>query len=444
MNVSQSAIFAWRGVTANKSRSVLTMLMVLIGVASVIILVAVGTGASASVSSTLNSLGTNTLTVSTDPDGGGLFDGTEAPPLPGGGGGGGSGDGIGDDEAEARADTLENDERGTRIRPARLTLEDAEALADPRQAPDVLAVAPVVSPIAVTATFRGASHTVGTMTGSTPSYLEINNDSVSAGRAFGAADYAAHTRVAVLGVTVAKELAGRDGSGVLGQTVDLNGDAFTVVGLLTAKGNTGPLDADDRVLAPATAVQDTISGYESLSSISIKATSAETVDAAQEQVESILDRRHGTTAATRDFTVSSSASFIEAAASITGIFTLLLGAIAAISLLVGGIGVMNIMLVTVTERTREIGIRKAIGAGRGDIVGQFLIEAIMLSMLGGLAGITVGILVAQIEVGGFALLVAPYSVVLAFGVAIAVGLIFGLYPALRAARLKPVDALRYE
>lgn len=441
MNVTQSAVFAWRGVTANKSRSALTMLMVLIGVASVIILVAVGTGASASVSSTLNSLGTNTLTVSTDTSGGGVFGGAE-PPLPG------AGDDTG--EAEATQTPAEGDpstgseQAGTRIRPATLTLEDAEALADPRQAPDVLAVAPVVSPAAVTATFRGASHTVGTTTGSTAAYLEINNDSIAAGRTFGASDYAAHSRVAVLGVTVAEELAGGNGAGILDQTIDLNGKAFTVIGILTAKGTTGPQDSDDRVLAPATAVQDTISGYESLTSISIKATSAETVDAAQGQVESILDSRHGTTSATRDFDVSSSASFIEAASSITGVFTLLLGAIAAISLLVGGIGVMNIMLVTVTERTREIGIRKAIGAGRGDIIGQFLIEAIMLSMFGGIAGITIGILVSQVEVGGFRLIVAPYSVVLAFSFAVAVGLIFGLYPALRAARLKPVDALRYE
>ena len=440
MNIAQSTIFAWRGVTANKSRSVLTMLMVLIGVASVIILVAVGTGASASVSNTLNSLGTNTLTVSTDTDGGGgVLGGADGPPLPGGGG-----------EAEPSAEPEGGDpstgsaQDGTRVRPATLTLEDAEALGDPRQAPDVLAVAPVVSPAAVTATFRGVSHTVGTTTGSTAAYLGINNDSVAAGRAFGAADYTAHTRVAVLGVTVAEELAGGDGSGILDQTIDLNGKAFTVVGILTAKGSAGPQDQDDRVLAPATAVQDTISGYESLTSISVKAASAEAVDAAQGQVESILDSRHGTTAATRDFSVDSSASFIEAASSITGIFTLLLGAIAAISLLVGGIGVMNIMLVTVTERTREIGIRKAIGAGRGDIIGQFLIEAIMLSMFGGIAGITFGILVAQVEVGGFQLIVAPYSVVLAFSFAVAVGLIFGLYPALRAARLQPVDALRYE
>ena len=171
----------------------------------------------------------------------------------------------------------------------------------------------------------------------------------------------------------------------MNKTINLNGHSFTVIGILTAKGSIGPQDQDDRILAPATAVQDTLSGYQNLSFISVKATSADTVASAQTQVERILDARHGTTAATRDFTISSSAAILSATSSITTIFTLLLGAIAAISLVVGGIGVMNIMLVTVTERTHEIGIRKAIGAGNGDIVAQFLIEAIMLSMFGGIA-----------------------------------------------------------
>jgi len=168
------------------------------------------------------------------------------------------------------------------------------------------------------------------------------------------------------------------------------------------------------------------------------------VNDAQTQVESILDARHHTTADDRDFNVSNSASFLSAASSITSIFTILLGAIAGISLLVGGIGVMNIMLVTVTERTREIGIRKAIGAGKYDIIFQFLLEAVMLSVIGGLAGISLGYLICQIEIAGFKAIVAPYSVALAFSFALAVGLFFGIYPAMRAASLKPIDALRYE
>jgi putative ABC transport system permease protein len=248
----------------------------------------------------------------------------------------------------------------------------------------------------------------------------------------------------LLGVTVASELAGGDGESILDHTVELNGKSFDVIGILTAKGSTGPVDQDDRIIAPATAVQDTLSGYQSLSSIAVKATAAGTVDAAQSEIEEILDERHGTTAADRDFTVFNSAAFLSAATSVTQIFTVLLGAIAGISLFVGGIGVMNIMLVTVTERTREIGIRKAIGAGRGVIIAQFLIEAVMLSAFGGLLGVAVGVSLCQISIAGFSLVVQTYSVIVAFSFAVAVGLFFGLYPARRAASLRPIDALRYE
>ena len=271
---------------------------------------------------------------------------------------------------------------GTDIRAVQLTLDDAEALADKTQAPDVLGVAPVVSVQSATATYRSASHTVGSLTGTTPSYLMINNDTVATGHAFSDSDYLAHSRVALVGPTVATALVGGDGSAILGRTINLNGNGFTVIGVLTAKGSAGPQDQDDRIIAPATSVQDTLAGYQNLSSISIKATSAESVDAAQAEVERILDARQGTTVADRGFSVTNSATILEAVSTITSTFTLLLGAIAGISLLVGGIGVMNIMLVTVTERTREIGIRKAIGAGKGDIIAQFLLEAVMLSMLG--------------------------------------------------------------
>ena len=424
MNVAESFKFAWRDVTANKARSALTMLGVLIGVASVIVLVAVGTGASQSVTNTLSSLGTNTLTVRPGSSSGGLFGGA----APAGSGGG---------------DTTTTD-TGTSTRAATLTMADAEALSDPILAPDVVEVAPVVTASSVAATYESASHTINTTTGSTAAYLSINNDTVASGRAFTQADYDAHSRVLLVGPTVAKDLVGGDGSDILNKTIRLNGKAFTVIGILQAKGSSGQIDSDDRIIAPATAVQDHLSGYGNLSSISVKASSAETVNDAQTQVESILDARHHTTADDRDFNVSNSASFLSAASSITSIFTILLGAIAGISLLVGGIGVMNIMLVTVTERTREIGIRKAIGAGKYDIIFQFLLEAVMLSVMGGLAGIGLGYLICQIRIAGFQAIVAPYSVVLAFAFALAVGLFFGIYPAMRAASLKPIDALRYE
>jgi len=285
---------------------------------------------------------------------------------------------------------------------------------------------------------------VATFTGTSPSYLVNNNDSVATGAAFTDTDYTAHNRVALLGTTVATALVGGDGTAAVGQTVQFNGVGYTVLGILTTKGSTGPQDQDDRVIAPLTAVQDTLTGYGPITSISVKATSADTVNAAQAEVTDILDGRHQVTADNPDFSIFNPSSILAAVTATTGTFTLLLGAVAAISLVVGGIGVMNIMLVTVTERTREIGIRKAIGAQRADIVGQFLLEAVLLSMFGGLIGVVIGVAVGQLSVGGFQLVVAPYSVVLAFGVSVGIGLFFGAFPANRAASLRPIDALRYE
>jgi putative ABC transport system permease protein len=296
----------------------------------------------------------------------------------------------------------------------------------------------------VTATFSGATHSVNAFTGSTPSYLVNDNSSVQAGTGFTDSDYLAHRRVALLGVTVAKDLVGGDGSAAVGTTVQFNGIDFTVSGVLTPKGSTGPQDADDRVIAPLTAVQDTLTGYGPLSGISVKAADAGAVEPATAEVEEILDARHKVTPANRDYSVFSASSILSAATSSNQTFTVLLGAVAAISLLVGGIGVMNIMLVTVTERTREIGIRKAIGARHGDLVWQFLLEAVLLSLFGGVMGVLVGLIGSRFTIVGVRPVVAPYSVVLAFGVAVAVGLFFGLYPANRAASLRPIDALRHE
>lgn len=427
MNLGESFRFAWQGITANKARSALTMLGVLIGVSSVIMLVAFGTGASNGILSSINSLGANTLTVTPGSNSGGF------------GGGGGPGGGPGDDEqASAATDT------GTKTRAAILTMADAQALTNKELAPDVATVAPVVSATSVTATYAGASHTLGSASGTTTAYLSINNDTVAAGRPFTDSDYLAHARVVLLGRSVAQDLAGGDGRRVLDQTIQLNGKAFSVIGILTAKGSNGPQDQDDRLLAPATAVQDTLSGYGSISSIAVTATSADTVETAQAQVERILDSRHRTTATDRDYSIFSAAAFLDAAGTATTILTSLLAAVAGISLLVGGIGVMNIMLVTVTERTREIGLRKAIGAGEGVIITQFLIEAVLLSMMGGLAGVALGVGVGQITIAGVVPEVAPWSVAVSFGFSMAIGLIFGLYPARRAAKLRPIEALRYE
>ena len=436
MNVRETGRFAWQGVTANKPRSALTTLGILIGVAAVIILVAVGTGSSRAVQDSISSLGSNTLTVSASANGGGggfAGGGPGGFAIPGGGGPPGL---LGGDTTTSQ--------NATSTRAAEVTMDDAEAIATSDEAAHVLGVAPVVSAQSVTATYGGASHSVSTFTGTTASYLLIDNSEVQYGHTFTDDDYTAHRRVALLGRTVAEDLVGDDVSEAIGKQVSFNGFQFEVVGILAEKGSTGPQDQDDRVIAPATSVRDTLSGYGALDSISVKASSAEDVETAQAEVEAILDARHDVSASDRDYSVSSASSILEAATSSNKTFTVLLGAVAAISLLVGGIGVMNIMLVTVTERTREIGIRKAIGATRSDIVGQFLAEAVLLSLFGGLVGVAAGLVGSQFTIVGVDPVVAPYSVGLAFGVAILIGLFFGLYPANRAASLRPIEALRYE
>jgi putative ABC transport system permease protein len=434
VNVPETARFAWQGVTSNKPRSALTTLGILIGVAAVIILVAVGTGSSRSVQEQISSLGSNTLTVQASSTASGGRGGPGAG-LAFGGGGGFPG------ASTSGSDVSQN---ATKTRTPEVTLADARAIATSKDAPDVLGVAPVVNASSVTATYDSASHAVGTTTGTTPAYLLIDNSSVQYGTTFTDADYTEHRRVVLVGRTVAQDLVGNAVENLVGKTISLNGISFTVDGILTAKGSTGPQDQDDRVVAPLTAVQDTLSGYGALSSVSIKATSPDTVTLAEGEVESILDARHKVTSTDRDYSVSSASSILSAATSSNRTFTVLLGAVAAISLLVGGIGVMNIMLVTVTERTREIGIKKALGAGRGDIVGQFLAEAVLLSVFGGLVGVVVGLIGSRFTIVGVQPAVAPYSVFLAFGFAILIGLFFGLYPANRAASLRPIDALRYE
>jgi len=474
VSVRESVRFATRGVVSNKLRSALTMSGILIGVAAVIILIAAGNGASAAIKSSISALGSNTLTVTSASTaagrrvrgggarGGGVFGGAfgGGAARPGGagaggaraGGAGGAGAGGAGGAGAGRAGgagagpggaagTVDN---GTQIRSPALTLADAQALLDPVQAPDVVSVAPVVNAPTVAATYAGASHTVGTFNGTTPSYLVNDNDTVAAGAPFTQSDYDEHSRVALVGLTVATSLVGGDGTAIVGQTVQFNGIDYTVVGLLTSKGSTGPQDQDDRVIAPLTAVQDTLTGYGNLSSISVKAASADAVDAATSEVTEVLADRHDVNPDDPDFSIFNPSSILSAVTAATGTFTMLLGAVAAISLLVGGIGVMNIMLVTVTERTREIGIRKAIGAQRGDIVGQFLLEAVLLSMFGGLLGVAIGVVVGSLKIGTFQLVVAPYSVAVAFAVSVAIGLFFGIYPANRAAALRPIDALRYE
>jgi putative ABC transport system permease protein len=402
-----SARIALSGIVHNPMRSMLTMLGMLIGVASVIVLVAVGTGSSQAVQKTIEGLGTNLLQVSAQ--GGGFGRQTTA----------------------------------TRSRSANLTAADVKALRDKTQNPDIAAVAPVITG-SVTAVYNGASYTPSSSVGTTPSYEQIKDYQIAEGTFFSDADESAHNRVAVIGETVATNLFGT--TDPIGNNVQFNGSSYQIIGLLKQKGTNGIQDQDDVVIAPLTAVQDTLTGYSrSYSNISVEAVSSSKEADAEAEVTATLETTHKIAAGgTDDFRILNQASLLQSSQSSKKTFTTLLGAVAAISLLVGGIGVMNIMLVTVTERTREIGIRKAIGAKRSDIMGQFVVEAVMLSALGGVAGVLAGVGGSRFKIIGIQPEVATYSVFLAFGVSVVTGLFFGLYPASRAARLLPIEALRHE
>jgi putative ABC transport system permease protein len=404
-----TVLIALRGIGANKLRSSLTVLGVLIGVGAVILLVAVGNGSSVAVQQRIQALGTNTLTIVNQQAAGGPTRG------------------------------------GTRSVAVRITDADIAALADKTQAPDITAVSPVVNVANVTATNATATATVGSFVGSDDNYMATTARTVDVGRSLTPDDVSQHARVAVIGRTTASNLFTAD-EDVIGATVHLNGQAFRVVGVQAAKGSNGAQDLDDVIIAPYTAVQDTLSGRgQGYPQVVVQATSADTLNDAQSEITAILDSRHAVTNPNNSpFLVRNQASLLQTSQETTQTFTVLLGAVAAISLLVGGIGVMNIMLVSVTERTREIGIRKAIGAPRSAILGQFVVEAVLLSLLGGLAGIAAGVIGSHFDIAGVTPVIARSSIPLAFGVSLAVGLFFGIYPANRAAALRPIDALRHE
>ncbi len=249
--------------------------------------------------------------------------------------------------------------------------------------------------------------------------------------------------MAVIGQEVVQELFA--GANPVGQNMKVNGGNYEVVGVLAKKGASGAINEDDVVMAPITTVQDSLTGTGPIDSITVQATSESALNAAESEVTQVLEERHKIKdTAEPGFSVLNQGSLLETSSSTSSVFTTLLGEVAAISLLVGGIGVMNIMLVSVTERTREIGIRKAIGARRGDILTQFLTEAVLVSLFGGVAGVLVGVLGSQFEIAGVHPEIATYSIFLAFGAAALSGLFFGTYPAARAARMRPIEALRFE
>ncbi|GGQ71680.1 ABC transporter permease [Kitasatospora griseola] len=392
--------FAVGGLAANKVRSALTMLGVLIGVASVILLLAVGNGSSVAVKESITSLGTNSLTVSSSAS------------------------------------------RGSVTAAKKLTVEDAKALASATDAPAVKSVAPVVT-TSGTALYGNISYQPGQIVGTYPAYFETANQKIARGDYFSADDVLNSRKVAVLGSTTAKELFAAEDP--IGKKITIGGTPFTVTGVLTTKGSTGFNDPDDVVIAPLPTVQNAFTGFGSVNQILVQATSADTTAEAQADITRILMGTHAVKDPAKvDFRISNQTSLLSARESTTKTFTVLLGAVAAISLLVGGIGITNIMLVTVTERTREIGIRKALGAPRAVILGQFLAESTLLSVIGAGLGVLAGIVGSHFSVVGIKPVVIPESVLGAFAIAVAIGLFFGSYPANRAASLRPIDALRHE
>ncbi|HEY3079631.1 MAG TPA: ABC transporter permease [Chloroflexota bacterium] len=418
MNPFESIRIALRALGANKLRTALTMLGIVIGVGSVITLMSVGRGAQASITAQIQSQGTNLLFI-----------------RPG-----------------ARQEAGVRTGQG---QAATLTYEDALALATPGRAPSVALVAPENTQFAQL--IAGGQNYNTRVTGTTPEYEDVRNFHVATGEFVQKTHLDGRSSVIVLGATVADTLF--PGVDPIGQTVKVNiggrtGPSFRVIGVMERKGGTGFGNQDDQVIVPLTtmqtrlAAQRTARGTRNVGTINVQMVDGAETSAAIEEVANVLREQHRVSQ--DDFTVQSQEDLLNVATQVTGVLTVLLGSIAGISLVVGGIGIMNIMLVSVTERTREIGIRKAVGARRRDILAQFLTEALVVSVLGGALGVGIGAglagVVSSLDLNGQRLqtLVAPDAILLAFGVSAAIGLFFGIYPAARASRLNPIEALRYE
>ncbi|MCW2898375.1 MAG: macrolide transporter permease [Streptosporangiaceae bacterium] len=433
MSTAEILRFALRGLSANKMRSGLTTLGILIGVGAVILLVAVGNGSSEQIKKSIQRLGANSLTITKSTTGGGF-----AGPFGGRPGGAGGSGGFGGAGGQQQSN-------GPRTQAHDLTAADATALVDATNAPSVKSASPVVRAQSATAAYAGTTATIGQFVGTYPTYFEAANKVVASGSAFSTDDATSGRKVMVIGSSLAGDLFGLVQP--VGKQINVGGIKFTVIGVLKATGSDSASfqDADNIAIAPLPAVQESLTGYGGLDQIVVEAKSSGTVDAAQGEVTALLEQRHGITGtAAADFQVTNQASVQTAVSESSRTFTVLLGAVAAISLLVGGIGITNIMLVTVTERTREIGIRKAIGAPKGAILGQFMAEATMLSLVGGILGVAAGVIGTMFTIVGVKPVIVPSSILLALCVSVAIGLFFGSYPANRAARLRPIEALRHE
>ena len=405
LQIAQTAFIALRALRRNKMRSILTALGIIIGVASVVAMVAVGNGAQARITAQVSALGQNLLTV---------FSGSKNS--------GGVSGGLGS------ASTI--------------TLADADAMA--REVPAVAATSPEDS--STQQAIANGHNWSTTVVGESENYLKIRSWKLAAGSMFDARDVRGAAKVAVIGSKTATELFGP--LNPIGQNVRLNKIPFTIIGLLETKGaGMGGANQDDRIIIPYTTAMKRITGNKYLRSVNIQIASADRMETAQQQITSLLRQRHRIRDVNSDdFNIFNQKEIADTVNSISMVITLLLGSVAGISLIVGGSGIMNIMLVSVTERTREIGIRIAVGAEPSDIRLQFLIEALTLSLLGGLIGVLCGVgaswLVAV--VAGFKAVVSTGSIFLAFGVSSIIGIFFGFYPAHKAAVLDPIVALRYE
>ena len=402
MPLSEVMRVALESIRANLFRAMLTMLGVIIGVAAVITMVALGSGAQRAIDQQLQSLGANLLTINT-----GMWF-----------------------------------MRGVSRQQNNLTIDDAEALG--REAVHLSAVVPEMS-------FRdqvksGNRNINVSITGTTPNFADVHGFTVDQGRMFSGADDAARRRVVVVGAEVPGML-DLEPAALIGRTLSIRAVPFEVVGVFAAKGAVGMSNPDDDVWVPLQTARYRLTGNDQLQSINVEVAPSATIEQAMVDIERVLRRAHGILPGRdNDFAIFDRKTFFNARAEATEIFSFLLAGIAGVSLIVGGIGIMNIMLVTVTERTREIGIRKALGATRGSIMLQFLVESVTLCVLGGVLGIALGAGLSALlaKFAGWQTYVTPGSVLLSFGFAAAVGLLFGMMPARRASRLDPIEALRYE
>lgn len=393
--------------TVNKVRTGLTMLGIVIGIGSVIAMVAIGQGAQGSIEARIQSIGSNLLLV-----------------MPG---------------AQRGPGTMVSSGRGSA---ETLTLEDSDAIA--QQVTGVAAVAPEVSR-RYQVTARG-TNTNTEVVGTVSDYPQVRNVQIDTGTFISDQDVQSLSRVAVLGPTTRDDLFGA-GADPIGQTIRINQVDFRIIGVTQSKGTSGFGSQDDMIFVPLSTAQMFLAGGDYVTTISVQAQDQSSMADVQQQITNLLLQRHNiSNPQLADFSVMNQADIVATASSVTDTFTILLGAIAGISLLVGGIGIMNMMLTTVTERTREIGLRKAIGAKKHDINTQFLAESVMLTLLGGVTGIVLGWLVAWgvTQFASIATQVSYTSVLLAFGVSAAIGIVFGYYPARRASNLNPIEALRYE